>query len=526
MASNRLSEDELEIRTQKRIAELEKANQELRAELLESRRAKNELIKLKDRLEVKLRDTNILHKLSTQYIEGGDSYSIFQKMVEVAIAITRADKGKIQILDPSTGKLKIVAQRGFALPFLNFFDSMDAGKASACGTAMERMERVVVEDVTRSPIYLGSDSLDVLLNEGIRAVQSTPLVSQSGQLLGIVSTHFSRVHSPDERELMLIDILARQAADIIERQQEERRIYRYNGVLEGINRIFGSVVKAETEEELGVACLSVAIELTGSKIGFVGKVGAEGLLHDIAISDMGWAQCKMYDRKGHRRPPGNFVLHGLYGHIVDSGKGFFTNDPSSHPDSIGLPEGHPPITSFLGVPLALDGKTVGMISVANREGGYRREQQEDLEAIAPAVMQALQRKKEEQERRQTEEALRESEERLQAIIDGSSSIIFVKDLEGRFILINKRLEELLGITLEELRGKTDYDIFPPEWAEYYLRHDRAVLESGVPEQMEEIAELVDGRHIFLANKFPLYDIQGNPYAVCAISTDITSRKKV
>jgi len=222
--SDRLSADELEIRVKERTAELEKANQALRAEILESKRAENELIKLKDKLEVEIRDTNILHKLSTRYIEGGDSCSIFQEMVEAAIAITRADKGNIHVLDSSTRKLKIAAQRGFDSPFLKFFEFVDAGGAAACGTAIERMERVVVEDITQSPIFLGSNALNVLLNEGVRAVQSTPLVSRSGQLLGIISTHFSQIHTPAERELMLIDILARQAADILECEQAEEEL--------------------------------------------------------------------------------------------------------------------------------------------------------------------------------------------------------------------------------------------------------------------------------------------------------------
>jgi PAS domain S-box-containing protein len=128
------------------------------------------------------------------------------------------------------------------------------------------------------------------------------------------------------------------------------------------------------------------------------------------------------------------------------------------------------------------------------------------------------------ERKRAEEKLRESEQRLQAVIDGSPGIIFLKDLEGHFILINKRLEELLGMTCDEIRGKTDDDIFPPEWAEYYKMHDHKVLETGVPEQLEEVANLVDGRHIFLASKFPLYDSQGKPYAICGISMDITERK--
>jgi len=83
----------------------------------------------------------------------------------------------------------------------------------------------------------------------------------------------------------------------------------------------------------------------------------------------------------------------LYSNIINREKSFFTNYPLSHPDSIGLPHGHPLIKSFLGVPLVLDGKIRGLLAVANRESGYNYEQQKDLEAIAPAIVQALYRKR-------------------------------------------------------------------------------------------------------------------------------------
>jgi GAF domain-containing protein len=76
----------------------------------------------------------------------------------------------------------------------------------------------------------------------------------------------------------------------------------------------------------------------------------------------------------------------LYGIVINSKRGLFTNNPSSHADSVGVPPGHPSLKSFLGVPLVLDGKIMGALGVANREGGYGHEQQEDLEAIVPAVM--------------------------------------------------------------------------------------------------------------------------------------------
>ncbi len=184
---------------------------------------------------------------------------------------------------------------------------------------MKRMERIVVEDVTRSPICIGSDALDALLNEGVIGVQSMPLVSRSGKLLGIISTHFSQIRTLSEHERVLIDILARQTADIIEHKQEEHT-RRYNRILKGINKIFSIVVQQKTEEELANECLSVALEVTDSRIGFVDLIGDDGLLHDIAISEMGWEQCLMYAKTGHCRPPGKFFIHDIVGCVVNSEK--------------------------------------------------------------------------------------------------------------------------------------------------------------------------------------------------------------
>ncbi|MEJ2033615.1 MAG: GAF domain-containing protein, partial [Deltaproteobacteria bacterium] len=162
---------------------------------------------------------------------------------------------------------------------------------------------------------------------------------------------------------------------------------------EAVNRILHAGLTSKTDEDLGESCLAAALDVTGSQFGFIGEIGPDDLLHDIAISDMGWDLCSLYDREGQRRAPGNFHIHGVYGRVLLDGKGFFTNAPSTHPDSIGTAEGHPPLTSFLGVPLIRDARTVGMIAVANREGGYSFEEQEALEALAPAVVEAFSRKR-------------------------------------------------------------------------------------------------------------------------------------
>ncbi len=124
------------------------------------------------------------------------------------------------------------------------------------------------------------------------------------------------------------------------------------------------------------------------------------------------------------------------------------------------------------------------------------------------------------------DALRESEERLQAILDNTTAVIYVKDTEGRYILINRQYETLFHVDREEVKGKTDYDIFPRENADAFVANDRRVLEAGVPLESEEVAPHDDGPHTYISLKFPLRDSTGAPYAVCGISTDITDRIKL
>ncbi|MCA1849527.1 MAG: PAS domain S-box protein, partial [Acidobacteria bacterium] len=130
------------------------------------------------------------------------------------------------------------------------------------------------------------------------------------------------------------------------------------------------------------------------------------------------------------------------------------------------------------------------------------------------------------ERGRAEQALTESEQRLQAILDNSTALISLKNTQGRYILVNHWFETLFFLSKEEVVGQTDYDIFPREMADTFRVNDQKVLEAGVPLEFEEEILQVDGTHTYISNKFPVHDFAGVPYAVCAISTDITERKRV
>jgi PAS domain S-box-containing protein len=145
---------------------------------------------------------------------------VLAQIVDAAISIAGSDFGNIQLLDPASGDLKIVAQRGFPDWWVQFWNQVSKGQG-ACGTALEGGQRVIVEDIEQSPIFADATARDIQLKAGVRAVQSTPLLSRTGKILGMFSTHYKRSHRPDGRTLQMLNLLARQAADIIERTQAE-----------------------------------------------------------------------------------------------------------------------------------------------------------------------------------------------------------------------------------------------------------------------------------------------------------------
>jgi PAS domain S-box-containing protein len=129
------------------------------------------------------------------------------------------------------------------------------------------------------------------------------------------------------------------------------------------------------------------------------------------------------------------------------------------------------------------------------------------------------------ERQRAEEALRASEQRLQDILDNTTAVVFVKDLELRYILVNREYERRHQVQRDQIRGKTDFDIHPPDVAEKVRANDRHVIEAGVPIQFEEAVPMEEGERQYIVVKFLLLDRTAKPYALCGIATDITELKR-
>ena len=129
------------------------------------------------------------------------------------------------------------------------------------------------------------------------------------------------------------------------------------------------------------------------------------------------------------------------------------------------------------------------------------------------------------ERKRAQDALRKTEEQFSAILKHSPNLLFLKDVEGRYLLINKEYRKTFQFKRDQIIGKKDIEVFPPDQAAIFRGSDLQVLEARAPMEFEEVAIHGDGPHTSIVQKFPLFDEGGEIYAICGFVTDITERKR-
>ncbi len=162
-----------------------------------------------------------------------------------------------------------------------------------------------------------------------------------------------------------------------------------------------------------------------------------------------------------------------------------------------------------------NGSTIGSVCVA-RDLSERKKNEQELKRARDELSRYSQ---------DLERQVRERTRAITSILNYTPAVVYLKDSHGRYNLVNPRFEELLGIKNEQIKGKSDQEIFPPAMAAQFSAHDLRVLREGRALQVEEHLQLPDGLHTYLSVKFPIYSVEGAPEGLCGISTNITELKK-
>jgi PAS domain S-box-containing protein len=256
----------------------------------------------------------------------------------------------------------------------------------------------------------------------------------------------------------------------IYKKQMELETAKQVSITRAINKVLQEALISKSPYDVARICLEVAQELTGSKFGFMGEVNSAGRFDTFAISDPGWAECIMPKTRAVKQIV-DMKIRG-YGHrAIRTEKPVIVNDPRSDPERLGEPEGHPKITSFMGIPLKQGDKTVGMIALANKKSGYNQDDSYAIETLSVAFMEALNSKK-------TEITLKKSEERFRAVAESAVDAIVTTNVDGIIRYFNYSLEEIFGYSSEELTGKPLTTLMPERLRKNYTQELEKFKETG------------------------------------------------
>ena len=193
-------------------------------DITKAKQAEAALRQSEQRLAREVAGAKTLQSISTRLISKSTPESLYAQILDAAIELMASDAASVQILAADHTSLRLLAWRNFHPDSAAFWQRVEVGAGSTCSKALSDNERVVVVDIEACAFMAGTQDQQEYRRSGIRAVQSTPLRSRTGRLLGMLSTHWRSPHTLTDDDFRFFDVLARQAADLIERTLAEEAL--------------------------------------------------------------------------------------------------------------------------------------------------------------------------------------------------------------------------------------------------------------------------------------------------------------
>ena len=182
------------------------------------KQAEDALRRVKDELQTQVADLRRLHELSSRLTATLDIEAVLREVLQAALAMQGTDLGLLSLYDAARAELVLKVQSGFDQALLTQIDGVPPCSA-AC---YAQRQRIVVEDLALDPRF--AVDREAARSAGVRACHSTPLITRSGTIVGVLSAYFRRPYRPSEREIRQMDLYARLAADCIENAQLHQQV--------------------------------------------------------------------------------------------------------------------------------------------------------------------------------------------------------------------------------------------------------------------------------------------------------------
>lgn len=195
-----------------------------------------------DLLADDLADARLLQEISAEIVREADEHALSTRILDAAIILLHSQFGSFQLLQQNGDgqELHLHTWRGFSEEAAAHWQRVRIDTDCVCGIALREGKRIIVPDILVA--IDDPDERAMYVRTGIRAVQTTPLRTRAGRLVGMLSTHWSTVHEPSRRELDLLDVLARLAADLIERRQSESALRATQAAADRQDRLYETIL--------------------------------------------------------------------------------------------------------------------------------------------------------------------------------------------------------------------------------------------------------------------------------------------
>ncbi len=304
--------------------------------------------------------------------------------------------------------------------------------------------------------------------------------------------------------------------DITKRKWAEDKLAWELALNKAMSELSGALIaKTLTIEDIADITLYYSQRLTGSDHGFVSAIDpASGDLVSYTLTRMMGKECQV--EAGETRttfpcgPDGRYPK--LWGHALNSRRSFYTNIPSSHAASGGVPKGHIPLGNFLAVPAIIGGRLIGLIALANAPHEYTDRDVEAIERLADLYAVAVDRHRNMME-------LRTSEQRIRALFNATTDSVMLLDASARILAINEEGAKWRGLEPQDMVGKALNDFLSPD------------IVSGRREAMNECArsaqwvsaEERNKDKVYRTRVFPVFDKKGEAIQFALFCRDVTER---
>jgi PAS domain S-box-containing protein len=343
-----------------------------------------------------------------------------------------------------------------------------------------------------------------------------------------MESHAVPLRNPQGRIIAVLEV----TRDVTERKLAEQALHRSSELMKAISLAQSRYLSNLNVQQVFDQLLTALLSLTESEYGFIGETlydhNGDPYLKIQAITNIAWNEWSRAFYEKYASTGLEFRnLKTLFGRVMTSRQMVISNDPLNDSRRGGLPEGHPALNAFMGLPFFQGEKMVGMVGIANRAGGYAESLAEFLSPFLTTCANIIEAYRNDQRRRWAEERLRQSEERYRILFETSPDALALFDPRMKLLMVNQNSVEMYGYeSAEEMIGRPGRSFLAPEDWTRAREQFSSLRENGSYRNVEFTGLRKDG------SRFPvdlsaslIVDSDGRYQAIIGVSRDITERKR-